>query len=135
MEIKEFAKNAIINLKEEMTTEYNENIMEEVYPSYNHEFELDEEDTILEEAIELIIEMNSASASMLQRRFRIGYSRVARLIDQIELLGIISGYNRSNPREVLITKEDWSNLKNNNDYLESVREKVKERKIQENIRE
>ncbi|MEG2645598.1 MAG: DNA translocase FtsK [Clostridia bacterium] len=135
MEIKEFAKNAIINFKEEMTTEYNENIMEEVYPSYNHEFELDEEDTILEEAIELIIEMNSASASMLQRRFRIGYSRAARLIDQIELLGIISGYNGSNPREVLITKEDWSNLKNNNDYLESVREKVKERKIQENIRE
>ena len=55
--------------------------------------------------------MGQASASMLQRRFRIGYSRAGRIIDQMEARGIVSGYEGSKPRQVLISKEEWNELK------------------------
>lgn len=68
--------------------------------------EIDEEiDDLYEEAVEFVMEHNSASVSLLQRRFRIGYNRAARLIDAMEREGIISGQNGSKPREVLITKQ------------------------------
>lgn len=69
-------------------------------------------DELFESAVDLIIEMNTASVSMLQRRFRIGYTRAARLIDEMEARGIVGPYEGSKPREVLITKkvdEDVSN--------------------------
>ena len=69
-------------------------------------------DELYESAVDLIIEMNTASVSMLQRRFRIGYTRAARLIDEMEARGIVGPYEGSKPREVLITKkvdEDVSN--------------------------
>ncbi|MDT8858967.1 DNA translocase FtsK [Alkalihalobacillus sp. MEB130] len=62
------------------------------------------EDDLYDAAVELIIEMNTASVSMLQRRFRIGYTRAARLIDEMEIRGIVGPYEGSKPREVLIEK-------------------------------
>ncbi|MEG2275253.1 MAG: DNA translocase FtsK 4TM domain-containing protein [Clostridia bacterium] len=70
-----------------------------------------EADELLTDAIDLIVSMGSASASMLQRRFKIGYSRAGRMIDQIEARGIISGHEGSKPRQVLISKEEWQELK------------------------
>lgn len=64
----------------------------------------DEEDELLEDAIRLVVESGQASISMLQRRFRIGYSRAARLIDMMEVRGIVGGYQGSKPREVLVDK-------------------------------
>jgi S-DNA-T family DNA segregation ATPase FtsK/SpoIIIE len=61
-------------------------------------------DDIYEEAVDLIIEMQTASVSMLQRRFRIGYTRAARLIDEMEARGIVGPYEGSKPRLVLQTK-------------------------------
>ncbi|HST39999.1 MAG TPA: DNA translocase FtsK, partial [Conexibacter sp.] len=65
-----------------------------------------DEDPLLEEAIGLVAQMGTASTSMLQRRLRLGYTRAGRLIDMLERRGIISGYEGSKPRQVLITESD-----------------------------
>jgi DNA segregation ATPase FtsK/SpoIIIE, S-DNA-T family len=56
--------------------------------------------------VDLVVEMQTASVSMLQRRFRIGYSRAARLIDEMELRGIVGPYEGSKPRNVLVAKSE-----------------------------
>jgi S-DNA-T family DNA segregation ATPase FtsK/SpoIIIE len=65
-----------------------------------------DEDPLLEEAISLVAQMGTASTSMLQRRLRLGYTRAGRLIDMLERRGIISGYEGSKPRQVLISEAD-----------------------------
>src|SRR5256714_8738783 len=65
-----------------------------------------DEDPLLEEAIGLVAQMGTASTSMLQRRLRLGYTRAGRLIDMLERRGIISGYEGSKTRQVLITEGD-----------------------------
>ncbi len=64
-------------------------------------------DELFEEAVELILENGQASASMLQRRFRIGYTRAARIIDVMEDEGIVGPHEGSKPRVILITEEEW----------------------------
>ncbi len=61
-----------------------------------------DEDPMLEEAIRLVVEMGTASTSMMQRRLRVGYTRAGRLIDMLERRGVISGYEGSKARQVLI---------------------------------
>lgn len=63
----------------------------------------EEEDELMEDAIRFVVEQQSASTSMLQRHFKIGYNRAARLMDAMEARGIISGQNGSKPRDVLIS--------------------------------
>ena len=70
----------------------------------------DETDSLLNEAIQTVIETGQASTSFIQRRFKVGYARAGRIIDQMEERGIISGYQGSKPREVLMTKERWEEL-------------------------
>jgi DNA segregation ATPase FtsK/SpoIIIE, S-DNA-T family len=65
-----------------------------------------DEDPLLGDAIELVVEMGTASTSMLQRRLRLGYTRAGRLIDMLERRGVISGYEGSKPRQVLVTAAD-----------------------------
>ena len=62
------------------------------------------EDEIYGDAVDLVLEMQTASVSMLQRRFRIGYTRAARLIDEMEARGIVGPYEGSKPRTVLMGK-------------------------------
>jgi DNA segregation ATPase FtsK/SpoIIIE, S-DNA-T family len=62
-------------------------------------------DDLYSEAVDLVIEMQTASVSMLQRRFRIGYTRAARLIDEMEARGIVGAYEGSKPRTVLQSKQ------------------------------
>lgn len=68
------------------------------------EVENEDEDELLQDVISFVVEHGQASTSLLQRRFRIGYNRAARLIDTIEQKGIVSAANGSKPREVLVTK-------------------------------
>ncbi|MGM0968510.1 MAG: DNA translocase FtsK [Bacillota bacterium] len=68
------------------------------------------DDDLYDEAVELIIGMQTASVSMLQRRFRIGYTRAARLIDAMEERGVVGPYEGSKPREVLLSKEQYDEL-------------------------
>jgi S-DNA-T family DNA segregation ATPase FtsK/SpoIIIE len=65
-----------------------------------------DEDPLLRDAIVLVAEMQTASTSMLQRRLRLGYTRAGRMIDMLERRGVISGYEGSKPRQVLITEAD-----------------------------
>lgn len=66
-----------------------------------------EEDELFDEAVEIVVSSGQASVSMLQRRLRLGYSRAARLVDQMEERGIVGPFEGSKPRAVLITKSDW----------------------------
>jgi DNA segregation ATPase FtsK/SpoIIIE, S-DNA-T family len=89
--------------------ELREELLEEVEPTEPQESgdELDpDEDPILRDAITLVAEMQTASTSMLQRRLRLGYTRAGRVIDMLERRGVISGYEGSKPRQVLITEAD-----------------------------
>lgn len=70
----------------------------------------EELDDIYEEAIDFIVENDAISTSLLQRRFKIGYNRAARLIDTLEYQGIISAANGSKPRTLLLTKEEIEQL-------------------------
>ncbi|PAE14957.1 cell division protein FtsK [Virgibacillus sp. 7505] len=63
----------------------------------------EDEDELYRDAVEFVIEHNSASASLLQRRFKIGYNRAARLIDHMEMRGVISEQKGSKPRDVLVS--------------------------------
>jgi S-DNA-T family DNA segregation ATPase FtsK/SpoIIIE len=89
--------------------ELREELLEEVEPAEGssgpEEFDPDE-DPLLREAIVLVAEMGTASTSMLQRRLRLGYTRAGRMIDMLERRGVISGYEGSKPRQVLITEAD-----------------------------
>lgn len=70
----------------------------------------EEEDELLEEVIAFVIQHNQASTSLLQRQFRIGYNRAARLIDHLESKGIISGQNGSKPREILLASSQLEEM-------------------------
>ena len=88
---------------------FQEELLEEVVdePSSGDSDEFDpDEDSLLEEAITLVAQMQTASTSMMQRRLRVGYTRAGRLIDMLERRGVISGYEGSKPRQVLITEAD-----------------------------
>ncbi len=69
---------------------------------------IEEADPLLHEAIALVLAEQQASVSFLQRRLRLGYARAARMIDQLEELGIVSGRDGTKPRQVLMTKEQWN---------------------------
>jgi S-DNA-T family DNA segregation ATPase FtsK/SpoIIIE len=69
------------------------------------EFDPDE-DPLLEKAIEVVVQTQTASVSLIQRRLRVGYTRAGRLIDMLERRGIISGYEGSKPRRVLVGESE-----------------------------
>ncbi|GIP14614.1 hypothetical protein J40TS1_02560 [Paenibacillus montaniterrae] len=84
---------------------------EELVPELEEESEDaadDDNDELFDEAARIVIEGNQASVSLLQRRLRIGYTRAARLIDQLEAKGIVGPYEGSKPRTVLVSLEQWN---------------------------
>ena len=90
--------------------EFREELLEEVEEAAEEaaartDFDPDE-DPLLDDAIRLVAEMQTASTSMLQRRLRLGYTRAGRLIDMLERRGVISGYEGSKPRQVLVCEAD-----------------------------
>jgi DNA segregation ATPase FtsK/SpoIIIE, S-DNA-T family len=82
--------------------QYQEEMIPEDIPENTSEVE----DDLYNDAVDLVVEMQTASVSMLQRRFRIGYSRAARLIDEMELRGVVGPYEGSKPRTVLLAKSE-----------------------------
>lgn len=67
----------------------------------------DDDDEKFDEAVEIVVESGQASVSMLQRRLKLGYSRAARLVDEMEDRGIVGPFEGSKPRQVLITRQEW----------------------------
>ena len=91
--------------------EFREELLEEVEEDEADDGGADDgfdpdEDPLLGDAIRLVAEMQTASTSMLQRRLRLGYTRAGRLIDMLERRGVISGYEGSKPRQVLVSEAD-----------------------------
>ncbi len=96
---------------------YNDEILKQIENANSTDKEIDSQeddddtDPLLMEAIDVVVETGQASTSFIQRRFKVGYARAGRIIDQMEERGIISGFQGSKPREVLMTKERWEELK------------------------
>lgn len=68
-------------------------------------------DELLPDAVDVILDTKQASVSMLQRRLKLGYARAARIVDEMEERGIVGPFQGSKPREILITKEQWEQMK------------------------
>ena len=109
----------IVNfLKANGEATYNEDIIESIENANRTDKEMaeqvdedDDTDPFLMDAIDVVVETGQASTSFIQRRFKVGYARAGRIIDQMEERGVISGYQGSKPREVLMTKERLAELK------------------------
>lgn len=105
-------------IKQNGTATYSEDIIETIENSQKTDKEVamekdddDETDPFLMDAIQTVVETGQASTSFIQRRFKVGYARAGRIIDQMEERGVISGYQGSKPREVLMTPERLEELK------------------------
>ena len=107
-------------IKSNGTANYSEDILETIENNNNKggkEVGMDDKDPeddtdpFLMDAIQVVVETQQASTSFIQRRFKVGYARAGRIIDQMEERGIISGYQGSKPREVLMPLERWNELK------------------------
>ncbi|CAM3898131.1 FtsK/SpoIIIE family DNA translocase [Alicyclobacillus pomorum] len=68
-------------------------------------------DALFPDAVDLVVDTGQASVSMIQRRFRVGYSRAARIVDQMEQEGLVGPFEGSKPREVLINPLQWQEMK------------------------
>ncbi len=111
--------NYIIGDKE---NEYNQEIADEIErhaaetknkKNSGEEESEDGYDEMLPQAIAVVVEMGSASTSMLQRRLKLGYSRAARIVDQMEEKGIVGPFEGAKPRRVLITKQQYEEMRMN----------------------
>ena len=95
----------------ELKTPKSNDIMKEIEKNPEQPEDVDE---FLEQAVEMVVNDGQASASYIQRKFKVGYSRAARIIDQLEERGIVGGHEGSKPRKVLITKEELEEMRGNN---------------------
>ena len=95
---------------------YNEEVLTRIERSGTVQEEEDS-DELLPDAIALVVKSGQASVSMLQRRFRIGYNRAARIVDMMEARGIIGPQDGSRPRQVLITEAELEQMKENTENL------------------
>ncbi|MBQ8669958.1 MAG: DNA translocase FtsK, partial [Oscillospiraceae bacterium] len=75
----------------------------------------EEDEELVQAAIEAVVEAGQASTSYLQRKLKLGYARAARIVDELEARGIVGPFEGSKPRQVLITKERWYEMKLNSD--------------------
>ncbi|MBQ4464783.1 MAG: DNA translocase FtsK, partial [Oscillospiraceae bacterium] len=108
-------------IKSQSQSEYDESIMEAVdqltvqtpedKQAAQEEPEIDEDAALIDQAIEVVVAAGQASTSNLQRRLRLGYGRAARIMDELEKMGVIGPYEGAKPRKVLISKEQWNERK------------------------
>ena len=94
-----------VNYKEEII----EHINNESLSTTNNSHEGEETDVLLDEAIQLVVEYQQASTSFIQRKFKIGFNRASRIMEELEAQGIISERDGSKPRKVLISKDEIYN--------------------------
>lgn len=99
-------------IKTQGEVEYNNDLIDEISNLNNNEEEIDpgDNDSLLPQATELVVEAGMASVSLIQRKFKVGYARAARIIDQMEARGIVGKFEGSKPRQVLISRQQWQEL-------------------------
>lgn len=100
-------EKVVNHIKKSAIAQYNEDVINEI--NTTKQIKVDTSDPILEEAIDIILNEETASISYLQRKLRIGYSRAARIVDSMEDMGIVGPSEGSKPRKVLMTKEEYLN--------------------------
>ncbi|MGE5329612.1 MAG: DNA translocase FtsK 4TM domain-containing protein [Deltaproteobacteria bacterium] len=99
-------------VKTQEQVSYNEDIIEKLESeSVQGEPDPGDNDVLLPQVADMIVDTGQASISIIQRRFKVGYARAARLIDQLEARGIIGGFEGSKPRRVLMSKQQWEEMK------------------------
>ncbi len=98
-------KRVIDFIKPQQQPVYNDKILTNQKVNTGSENAMDDE--LYDEALQLVLEINQASVSIIQRRMRLGYTRAARLIDIMEQNGIVGPYCGSKPREILVNREEW----------------------------
>ena len=86
-------------------------------------------DEMLPDAVEVILETKQASVSLLQRRLKLGYARAARIVDEMEEMGIVGPFAGAKPRQILITKEQWDQMKQGQTIVTQLPEPVPEEDI------
>jgi S-DNA-T family DNA segregation ATPase FtsK/SpoIIIE len=101
-------------VKAQANASYDDDIIEEINAGENSiNNDGGDNDELLPRAIELVVEQGQASVSLIQRKFKVGYARAARIVDQMEARGIVGGFEGSKPRQVLITKQQWREMQMN----------------------
>ena len=106
-------------VKGERETRYDDNVLATIdaavsgqdKPAKVEPEPVEQQDDLLPAAVDVVLETGQASTSMLQRRLKLGYSRASRLIDQMERRGYVGPFEGSRPRQLLITKEQWQELR------------------------
>ncbi|MDR1260795.1 MAG: DNA translocase FtsK [Oscillospiraceae bacterium] len=104
-------------IKQKREVDYNDEVAEEIekYSTKETKEASNEHDEMLDSAIKCVVETGQASTSLLQRKLKIGYSRAARLMDEMEEDGIIAESDGSRPRKVKISKREWLEIQNRKD--------------------
>lgn len=114
--------NSVIDfVKQNSEQQYSERIIQEIDSQEVHEKNRgssagvsdpsDGHDAVIDDAIELVVTAGQASATMLQSRLKVGYARAARIIDEMEQMGIVGPRDGSKPREVKLTRSQWIEMK------------------------
>lgn len=104
-------ENIVAFLKKHKNADYDTEVMNEISSSVKAASSGEEHDEHYDKAIDLVIEKGKASVSMLQRQFRIGYNRAARLMDELEAAGIVGPEEGSKPRKVLMSQSEYEAYK------------------------
>ncbi len=97
-------------IKKDSTTGYDNEMIDKI--TSTEKVEIESTDEFFDSAVEFVIQKQKASTSMLQRQFRIGYNRAARLMESLEKNGIVGQEEGSKPRKVLLTKQQWEEKRN-----------------------
>ena len=108
-------RNVVKFLKNEHTAEYSEEVIHEVEQNVpqpkskgsDSDISVNTDDDLTTQAISIIVETGNASTAFLQRKLKLGFPRAARIMDEIEEMGIIGPQEGSKPRKINITKEEW----------------------------
>lgn len=101
-------------IKTQGYSSYDENIIEKINDNASgNEENPGDNDALLNQAIDMVVEAGQASVSLVQRKFKVGYSRAARIIDQMEARNIVGRFEGSKPRQVLISKQQWMEMQMN----------------------
>ena len=117
-------REQVVNfIKRNSQAQYSDEIMEQIEraaqekpsgsgkaESVSQAEEKSEYDELLPQAVDVIFETKQASVSMLQRRLKLGYSRAARIVDQMEEIGVVGPFEGSKPRQIMITREQWQEM-------------------------
>lgn len=113
---------AVVNsIKDKTESDYSAEIMEQIEKraeqsgkpaAESNTSDASDGDELLPAAVEVILETGQASVSMLQRRLKLGYARAARIVDEMEERGIVGPFEGAKPRQLLITREQWEQMRN-----------------------